>query len=358
MLSCDDSAFSAKTANGARGRSARRTASGSRPTSPTRAAVAALAAHCLGHELRNGRVLHAGFFLGPRNFYAALRELSERELRQFDMRGVGWINQLYGPDAELRTLQRRDARFVNTTMMVTMLGAAISDTLEDGRVVSGVGGQYNFVAMAHALPGARSILCLRATTRRRRRRVALEPGLELRQCDDPAAPARPGGHRVRHRRPARQDRRRMRRGAAEHRRFTVPAGTAPSARAAGKLPADHVIPEPFRHNTPQRLERALASHRRAGLFSDYPFGTDLTDEEVELGNALRLLREATATPWSRQRTVTAATFARAAAADLPALRRMSLERPTDSRERLLRGLVLWALHRYEALGDLDSGSIH
>ncbi len=31
------------------------------------------------------------------------------------------------------------------------------------RVVSGVGGQYNFVAMAHALPEARSILCLRAT---------------------------------------------------------------------------------------------------------------------------------------------------------------------------------------------------
>ena len=31
-----------------------------------------------------------------------------------------------------------------------------------GRVVSGVGGQYNFVAQAHALPDARSILMLRA----------------------------------------------------------------------------------------------------------------------------------------------------------------------------------------------------
>jgi acyl-CoA hydrolase len=79
------------------------------------------------------------------------------------MRGVGFVNQLYGPDQELRILQRRDARFVNTTMMVTLLGGAISDTLENGAVVSGVGGQYNFVAMAHALPGARSILCLRAT---------------------------------------------------------------------------------------------------------------------------------------------------------------------------------------------------
>ena len=48
-------------------------------------------------------------------------------------------------------------------MMVTGLGAAVSDGLADGRVVSGVGGQYNFVAMAHALPEARSILCLRST---------------------------------------------------------------------------------------------------------------------------------------------------------------------------------------------------
>jgi hypothetical protein len=57
----------------------------------------------------------------------------------------------------------RKARFMNTTMKVTLLGAAASDALESGQVVSGVGGQYNFVAMAHALPDARSILMLRAT---------------------------------------------------------------------------------------------------------------------------------------------------------------------------------------------------
>ena len=48
-------------------------------------------------------------------------------------------------------------------MKATLFGAAASDGLEDGRVVSGVGGQYNFVAMAHELAGARSILLLRAT---------------------------------------------------------------------------------------------------------------------------------------------------------------------------------------------------
>ena len=81
----------------------------------------------------------------------------------FAMRGISFINELYGHEWELKCAQRRYARFVNTTMMVTGLGAAVSDALGDGRVVSGVGGQYNFVAMAHALPEARSILCLRST---------------------------------------------------------------------------------------------------------------------------------------------------------------------------------------------------
>ena len=47
-------------------------------------------------------------------------------------------------------------------MMVTALGAAVSDGLEDGRVVSGVGGQYNFVDMSNTLDNARSALMFRA----------------------------------------------------------------------------------------------------------------------------------------------------------------------------------------------------
>ena len=62
---------------------------------------------------------------------------------------------------------RVKARFVNNTMIATLLGAAVSDGLEDGRVVSGVGGQYDFVAQAFALGDARSILCLKSTRDRR-----------------------------------------------------------------------------------------------------------------------------------------------------------------------------------------------
>ena len=44
-----------------------------------------------------------------------------------------------------------------------LLGAAVSDGTEDGQVVSGVGGQFNFVQQAFALQGARAILTLPAT---------------------------------------------------------------------------------------------------------------------------------------------------------------------------------------------------
>ncbi len=177
---------------------------------------AALARDCLGLNLQGGTVMHAGFLLGPRAFYAALCALPESERRLFDMRGVGYINQLYGDDFSLRVAQRCHARFVNTTMMLTTLGAAVSDGLDDGRVVSGVGGQYNFVAMAHALPGARSVLCARATRRKDGTRE-LQHRHELRPHDHSAPSARHRHHRIRHRRPARPHRRRMHRRDAEHR---------------------------------------------------------------------------------------------------------------------------------------------
>src|SRR6185437_4117231 len=109
----------------------------------------------------NGAVLDAGFFLGSRGFYKALREMPPDALAKFQMRPIDYVNQLYGgEDAKRRA--RVGARFINDAMMTTALGDVISDGLEDGRIVSGVGGQYNFVAQAFALDGARSIIMLRS----------------------------------------------------------------------------------------------------------------------------------------------------------------------------------------------------
>src|SRR5205807_237080 len=112
----------------------------------------------------DGALLHAAFFVGSRAFYRALREMPPAELAKFRMSAVSYVNELYGDEAAKRRA-RVKARFVNGAMMATLLGAIVSDGLENGQVVSGVGGQYNFVAQGFALKGARSILALESTRR-------------------------------------------------------------------------------------------------------------------------------------------------------------------------------------------------
>ena len=302
-------------------------------------------AQCLGRELRNGQVLHAGFFLGPRGFYAALRELPESDRAQLGMRGVAYVNQLYGPDQELRILQRRGSRFVNTTMMVTLLGAAVSDALESGQVVSGVGGQYNFVAMAHALPDARSILCVRATRTRHGRttsNIVWSYGHETipRHLRDMVV-TEYGIADLR--------------GRTDEEIIMALLNVADSrfqeqllarARAAGKIRADYRIPDESRDNTPARLERALAAHRRQGFFSEYPFGTDLTTEEIALARALKFLEARTATLWDKLATAARALArGRPAARHTAALKRMGLDQPRGMTEQLQQRLVVFGLDR-------------
>jgi acyl-CoA hydrolase len=299
----------------------------------------------LGRELRNGVVLQAGFFLGPRGFYAALRELPEDQRAQLSMRGVAFINQLYGADQELRVLQRRHARFVNTTMMVTLLGAAVSDGLASGQVVSGVGGQYNFVAMAHALPDARSILCLRATRTRMGHttsNIVWSYGYETipRHLRDVVI-SEYGVADLR--------------GRTDQEVIAALLNIADSrfqgellrqARAAGKIRADYQIPPAHRHNLPERLAGSLAPFRARGFFSEYPFGTDLTSEEIALARALKFLEARTASLRGRLGTALRALGVDASAPGRQAaLRRMGLDAPRGLSERLQRRLLAFALER-------------
>ena len=113
----------------------------------------------------NDALVHAGFFVGSQDFYRELREMAPADLDDICMTAISFTNALYGDEA-LKRQHRRDARFVNTGMTATLLGAVSSDQLEDGRVVSGVGGQQDFVVMSHELEGARSVIAVRATSRR------------------------------------------------------------------------------------------------------------------------------------------------------------------------------------------------
>ena len=279
-----------------------------------------------------GPVLQAAFFLGPGEFYRTLRELPEDERGLFEMMSVARINDLYGDESVSRQ-QRRDARFINVCMKATLLGAAVSDGFDDGRVVSGVGGQFNFVIMAHELEGARSILLLRAThgsesnivfryghqtiPRHLRDITITQYGIaDLRGRTDAEVVAAMI--------------------AIAERRFQPQL--AAQAKAAGKLPRDWRVPEHALGNTEQRLAERLAPLAKRGLLPLFPLGTDFDPEEQKLVAALL---------WVKRNTFKGLLGARPLPQDLPALARMGLAKPRGMRERLLRRTVSLGLQRAE-----------
>lgn len=303
-------------------------------------------APALGARLQGGVLVHGAFFLGSRWFYETLSRMPEAERRLFAMEAVSTVNELFS-DVELEKLQHRDARFINICMKVTLLGSTVSDSLDDGRVVSGVGGQYNFVAMAHALRQARSILLLRSTHRSHGRlesnivweyahstiprhlrdMVVTEYGIaDLRGKSDREVIA-------------------AMLNLADSR---FQPGLMAQAKRAGKLPADHAIPELFRHNTPERLRGALVPLHKADLFPELPFGSDFTPEELQLGKALKHLQARSGSLGGKLELALSVlkTPPEEAAA---CLARMRLASPRGLRERVFARLVGNALKTSGAL---------
>jgi hypothetical protein len=70
------------------------------------------------------------------------------------------------------------------------------------------------------------------------------------------------------------------------------------AKAHGKLDAGYQVPERYRHNLPEALDDKLHPWAEAGLLPDFPFGTDLTDDELHIVRALKKLKHATQHPAS------------------------------------------------------------
>jgi hypothetical protein len=262
------------------------------------------------------------------------------------MMPVSFTNELYGQE-EAKRRARVDARFVNNTMMATLMGAAISDGLENGQVVSGVGGQYNFVAQAFALQGARSILALEATHlagARAQSNIRWNYGHETipRHLRDVFV-TEYGVADVRGKSDAETIAAML---AVTDSRFQ--AELARVAKDAGKLPKDFEIPPAYRENFPERIVQALKPARDAGLLPSFPFGSDFTEIEQRLIPALQVLQEAQRTPLRLPGLLWQGLTRHVDAADRECLARLWLDRPATFAERAYRALVSAALARSRA----------
>jgi hypothetical protein len=122
-------------------------------------------------------------------------------------------------------------------------------------------------------------------------------------------------------------------------------GLKRQAQAAGKLKSDYQIPEAHRSNNPRTLEERFVLARARGLFSEFPFGTDLTSEEVVLAKALNSLKARTSGGLARVKAVGSAAVSRGTpAAVRPYLERMSLSVPKTRQEWLWQRLLVRELN--------------
>ena len=211
-------------------------------------------------------------------------------------------------------------------------------SLDSGKLVSGIGGQYNFVVQGHALPDARSILMLRATRqangqtasnivwnyahntipRHLRDIVVTEYGIaDLRgQADNEII---------------------KRLLAITDSRFQ-PELLA-QARAAGKIEPGYEIPETQLHNLPDVMLQKIKPLAEAGLLPDFPFGSDFTPEELGIIRILQRMKNSAEHPLQLVKAlVTSMTEEK----EVPAawLERLQLDHPETLKEKLLRQLFI------------------
>lgn len=295
-----------------------------------------------GSVLRHGRILHGGFFLGPRDFYQKLRELSPELRERICMTGVQRTNQLL-LDYPLYCAQRRHARFINTGMIASLNGAVASDALEDGTVISGVGGQYNFVAMAHDLPEARSVLCIRSTRgegkhlksnivpfygyttipKHLRDVIVTEYGIaDLRGQSDAECIKRMIN--------------------IADSRFQPQL--LEFAKNHGKVERGYSIPFAARNNTRERIASVITPHMESGLLPSYPFGTELTSDEIALGASLRKIKALSDEPGHFLSSTFKALLNRGnEEAARPFLERVHLDHPETPKDFVIQQLLMMEL---------------
>ena len=224
------------------------------------------------------------------------------------------------------------------------MGAAASDTLENQQVVSGVGGQYNFVAMAHALADSRSVLMLRSVhngssgpvsnivwqygyctiPRHLRDVVITEYGMaDLRGQSDETCIKRMI--------------------CIADSRFQESLRT--EAVKHHKLTATWQVPEAYQQNLPARIKTRLLSAKNQGYFPEHPFGQDFTDSEQTIIKALQWLKFRTRNKLGLIKTLLQAWLAKPAFDQSALQQMMKLHQTQGMQEKMAAKLLTLAVNQ-------------
>lgn len=288
-------------------------------------------------------LIHGGFFLGPKSMYQRLNDMPDSLRKKINMTAIGYINAAHYGFLE-KQQKRKHARFVNNAMKVTLLGAVVSDGLASGKVVSGVGGQYDFVSQSFALRNARSIIMLKAlrhkngklisnivwdyghiTIPRHLRDIVInEYGIaDLRGAADKDVIAAMLS--------------------ITDCKFQKPL--LKLAQRNNKTGVNVAIEKDWKTNTQEHLNNTLSPFKALGLLPDYPFGTDFDDFEQAL---IPILQELKTCQKSKLRLLTLIIKGLKSGkneAHLPILERLGLLKPASIKSKITQLALLGLLSR-------------
>jgi hypothetical protein len=104
------------------------------------------------------------------------------------------------------------------------------------------------------------------------------------------------------------------------------------------------VPFSARNNTPERLQQSLSPYQKQELLPAYPFGTDLTPQEIALGASLRKIKALSNEPAHFLTTAFKALLHKGdEEAARPFLERIHLEHPETTKDFLIQQLLLLEL---------------
>ena len=210
------------------------------------------------------------------------------------------------------------------------------------RQVSGVGGQFDFVSMAHELPDARSIINCRSTRETIQGFVSNiiweYPNVTIPRYLRDIVITEYGIADCRSKTDAEVIKSLLN---ITDSRFQ--SDLLMQAKKNGKLPQNYEIPDCFKNNIPEHYNAIVQKIQNAGYFSPYPFGNELTPVETELQNAFLFLKYSSKFKLIK---IMLSSFIQPELSQYePYLSRMNLAKPKSFREFIYKRIVIAALRQ-------------